>query len=283
MDRKEGTEIVNPGIIFFAGKEVISLKMFIKFLKYFSILVVIAAIIFFIFVPAYIDKSKNNVTLKVVDPQKANWYDSIPFIADLHCDALLWDRNNLKKHIYGHVDIPRMQEANMAFQVFTIVSKTPKGINIESNEVYFLDSAGKELIAVEGSVKKVDCINYYSKDSIRYVFKNGYPAIDKQNEYYYYQVLTEGNIELLAKKFKYISSTKDALTGELTKDFVDGAVVLYVYGNDKIQVFHPNKKFILSLLKDKEPAINNFIETNKINLKKSVDLISLFNYFNSLK
>jgi len=134
MDRKEGNEIVIPAIIFFAGKEVISLKMFIKFLKYFSILVVIAAIIFFIFVPAYIDKSKNNVTLKVVDPQKANWYDSIPFIADLHCDALLWDRNNLKKHIYGHVDIPRMQEANMAFQVFTIVSKTPKGINIESND-----------------------------------------------------------------------------------------------------------------------------------------------------
>ena len=156
-------------------------------------------------------------------------------------------------------------------------------INIESNEVYFLDSAGKELIAVEGSVNKVDCINYYSKDSIRYVFKNGYPAIDKQNEYFYYQVLTEGNIELLAKKFKYISTTKDALTGEITKDIVGGAVVMYIYVNDKIQVFHPNKSFVISLLKDKESVINDFIETNKINLKKPVDLISLFNYYNSLK
>ena len=105
-----------------------------KTLKYFAIVLVIAAILFFIFAPSYIDKSKNKVTLKVINPPKVSWYDSIPFIADLHCDALLWDRNNLKRHSYGHVDIPRMQEANMAFQVFTIVSKTPKGINIENND-----------------------------------------------------------------------------------------------------------------------------------------------------
>lgn len=101
-----------------------------------SILVIflIASIIFFGFVPRYIDKSKNIVTLKVVNPEKLSWYDSIPFIADLHCDELLWDRNLLKEHNYGHVDLPRMQKANMAMQVFTIVSKTPKGINIEQND-----------------------------------------------------------------------------------------------------------------------------------------------------
>ena len=104
-----------------------------KFLKYFAIFLLVAAIVFFGFVATYSDKKMNTVTLKVVNPEKISWYDSIPFIADLHCDALLWDRDNLKKHSYGHVDIPRMQEANMAFQVFTIVSKTPRGINIEKN------------------------------------------------------------------------------------------------------------------------------------------------------
>lgn len=108
--------------------------MFRTFLKIFAIILVTGAVIFFVFVPSYIDKSKNKVTLKIENPAKVDWYDSIPFIADLHCDALLWDRNNLKHHSYGHVDIPRMKQANMAFQVFTIVSKTPKGINIESND-----------------------------------------------------------------------------------------------------------------------------------------------------
>ncbi|SDM34053.1 Zn-dependent dipeptidase, dipeptidase homolog [Daejeonella rubra] len=88
---------------------------------------------FFIFVPRMIDSSKNKISIE--GPfERVSWYDSIPFIADLHCDALLWDRDLLKKHDYGHVDLPRMQTANMAFQVFTIVSKVPRGINIEQND-----------------------------------------------------------------------------------------------------------------------------------------------------
>ncbi len=110
--------------------------MFSKFIKYFLVLLTLALIAFFIFAPGIIDKQKNKVSLDVYKnpPAKVSWYDSSPFIADLHCDALLWDRDNLKEHRYGHVDIPRMQKANMAFQVFTIVSKTPKNMNIEQND-----------------------------------------------------------------------------------------------------------------------------------------------------
>lgn len=97
------------------------------------ILLLIGAIVFFGFAANYVDKTANTVSLKTDSVEKQNWYDSIPFIADLHCDALLWDRNFLKEHSYGHVDLPRMQKANMALQVFTVVSKTPRGINIEQN------------------------------------------------------------------------------------------------------------------------------------------------------
>lgn len=74
----------------------------------------------------------NKVTTTYTGTQ-SKAYQSLPFIADLHCDMLLWDRNFLDEHDYGHVDLPRMQKANMAFQIFTIVSKTPRGINIEAN------------------------------------------------------------------------------------------------------------------------------------------------------
>lgn len=104
-----------------------------KAFKLFLLILIPVAIIFFVFVPRYIDKSKNKTTVK--GPfQKNAWFDSIPFIADLHCDALLWNRDFLKLHDYGHVDLPRMQQANMAFQVFTVVSKVPFGINIEKND-----------------------------------------------------------------------------------------------------------------------------------------------------
>jgi membrane dipeptidase len=104
-----------------------------KFLKILLFILIIAIAGFFLFVPRYLDQTSNKVTLSGA-PIKNEWYDSIPFIADLHCDELLWDRNLLKKINYGHVDVPRMQQANMAFQVFTIVSKVPAGINIEQND-----------------------------------------------------------------------------------------------------------------------------------------------------
>jgi len=96
------------------------------------ILVGIAAVIFFGFVARYIDKSMNTISAQAVETSVL--YDSLSFIADLHCDMLLWNRNFFGLHKYGHVDLPRMQRAGMALQVFTIVSKVPRGINIERND-----------------------------------------------------------------------------------------------------------------------------------------------------
>ena len=61
-------------------------------------------------------------------------YDSLDFISDLHSDSLLWKRNLMKKSDYGHVDIPRLREANMGLQAFTIVTKSPKGLNMHEND-----------------------------------------------------------------------------------------------------------------------------------------------------
>jgi microsomal dipeptidase-like Zn-dependent dipeptidase len=54
-------------------------------------------------------------------------------VADLHGDALLWDRDLLKRGRWGHIDVPRLLEGSIALQSFTVVTKTPKGMNIEAN------------------------------------------------------------------------------------------------------------------------------------------------------
>jgi len=54
-------------------------------------------------------------------------------VADLHADSLLWERDLLVRGSRGHVDVPRMQEGNVAIQAFTVVTKTPKGLNINRN------------------------------------------------------------------------------------------------------------------------------------------------------
>ena len=88
---------------------------------------------FFAFVPNLVDRYINRTLHSSGPADKNGWYDSIPFVADLHCDALLWNRNLLDRHSYGHVDVPRMQEANVALEVFTVVTKTPRGINYDKN------------------------------------------------------------------------------------------------------------------------------------------------------
>jgi len=54
-------------------------------------------------------------------------------VADLHSDALLWDRDLLKRGTWGHTDVPRLVEGRIAVQSFTTVTKTPKAMNIEAN------------------------------------------------------------------------------------------------------------------------------------------------------
>jgi len=55
------------------------------------------------------------------------------FVADLHDDALLWSRDLLTRYSYGHTDLPRLQQGKVSLQVFSTVTKSPKGLNFERN------------------------------------------------------------------------------------------------------------------------------------------------------
>jgi microsomal dipeptidase-like Zn-dependent dipeptidase len=54
-------------------------------------------------------------------------------IVDLHADPLLWKRDLLERHSYGHVDLPRLQEGKTALQVFGVVTGVPFPIGLENN------------------------------------------------------------------------------------------------------------------------------------------------------
>lgn len=97
--------------------------------------IAILVLALFIFGPGLLDRSLNRTTgarLASVPDSVRTFHTSL-WVADLHCDALLWNRNLLQKQTRGHVDLPRMQQGNLALQVFTIVSKTPFGLNFERN------------------------------------------------------------------------------------------------------------------------------------------------------
>lgn len=47
------------------------------------------------------------------------------FVADLHADTLNWARDPLARSYFGHVDVPRLLDGNVALQVFTVVTRSP--------------------------------------------------------------------------------------------------------------------------------------------------------------
>jgi microsomal dipeptidase-like Zn-dependent dipeptidase len=55
-------------------------------------------------------------------------------VVDLHADTLLWNRELLQRARRGHVDVPRLLEGNVALQAFTVVTKSPRHLNLESND-----------------------------------------------------------------------------------------------------------------------------------------------------
>lgn len=67
------------------------------------------------------------------------------FVADLHSDSLLWKRDLARRSDIGHMDIPRLLEGNVALQVFSATTKSPKGQNYARNEA---DSDRITLLAV---------------------------------------------------------------------------------------------------------------------------------------
>ena len=94
----------------------------------------IFVLLFFFYIPKQQDAKRNAVNQQkmVVNQDSIDFHQSL-FISDLHADSLLWDRNLKIKHNHGHVDLPRMLEGNIGLQIFSVVTKSPKNLNLFSN------------------------------------------------------------------------------------------------------------------------------------------------------
>ena len=90
---------------------------------------------FFALAPAIVERGMNKVAptaLPQVTPETRALHARLA-IADMHVDTLLWQRNPLTRSGRGQVDLPRLIEGNVALQIFSSVTKTPKGQNYDAN------------------------------------------------------------------------------------------------------------------------------------------------------
>jgi membrane dipeptidase len=86
--------------------------------------------------PTLVDVGLNNIH-RVPSPaisSRAHDLHRRAFVVDMHADTLLWPKRDFfRRNDWAHVDLPRLQEGNVALQIFTIVTSVPYGQSIESN------------------------------------------------------------------------------------------------------------------------------------------------------
>ncbi len=80
-----------------------------------------------ILVPPRVDRMQNRVygVISPVSPRAQALHAKLT-IADLHADSLIWGRDLLERNDRGQVDLPRLREANVAVQVFSVPTQVPK-------------------------------------------------------------------------------------------------------------------------------------------------------------
>lgn len=90
---------------------------------------------FFLLGPQWVDRNANQV---LGDPGRAPTPEARALhaqliVGDLHADSALWGKDLLKRNDWGQVDLPRLVEGGAALQMFTAVTKSPRGQNYEQN------------------------------------------------------------------------------------------------------------------------------------------------------
>lgn len=92
--------------------------------------------------PGWIEDSLNQTVAHQpwpMSPQAQILHQSL-VVGDLHADSTLWDRDLLQRSERGHVDIPRLRDGNVAVQVFSAVTRSPRGQNYQHNAAGGLDN-----------------------------------------------------------------------------------------------------------------------------------------------
>ena len=94
-----------------------------------------AALVFFGLLPPFFESRLNRITgpqPSAVTARAAALHKTLQ-IADMHADTLMWRRDLLARGNRGQVDLPRLGDGNVALQILSSVSKTPKGQNYDAN------------------------------------------------------------------------------------------------------------------------------------------------------
>ena len=139
---------------------------------------------------------------------------------------------------------------------------------------------GKEIVTQDGSIQWVSIRDTIDGKPREYVFQSGFPPIDKNTSFHFYQILSAGPTSLLLHRKMELEKVSDVMSGTTHERFVP-VEQLYVYDGKTMRRFERDQKFVEQVFKDYPPQSQSYLKSHKTNFKNRAQLIELFDVMNA--
>jgi hypothetical protein len=154
-------------------------------------------------------------------------------------------------------------------------------IDLYNHEIDCIAANNDSLTIQDGIIRQFILLDS-AKSGRNYLFRSGYPAIDKNNANSFFLVLADGNIQLLKSSRKELRVNKNDMTGETNTEFVQYDDY-YVFHNGQITRLKRDKDYVLGLMSDQQKKMDEYLKDKKVNYKNPESVAVVFDYYNSLQ
>lgn len=150
---------------------------------------------------------------------------------------------------------------------------------LDDRPIFIADNKALQYFAKP--VKEFTLYNVTNQNQEVKTFRKGFPKLDDATTSSFYEVLSEGKVNLIKHTSKKIVEERGAGSINVSKQIKETSKY-YLGKGEQYTKIKKNKKSVLDILKDKGEMLNTYISTNSLNLSEDADLVKVCNYYNTL-
>jgi hypothetical protein len=166
--------------------------------------------------------------------------------------------------------------------------QTSKGIYNNINVMYselddqiYFKNKEQEMVQFADPVKDFTLSYQQDGNQVLAHYRNGYTNIAGSSNNAFFEILTDGKVQLLKKTTKKVREEVVYGSTESNKNFLT-TIRYYIVTPEKGILVKKDKKSVFAALGSKQNELEEYTKKNSIDFKKDDDLVKLITYFNSL-
>lgn len=154
-------------------------------------------------------------------------------------------------------------------------------LDVVSSELLLKSVGGEEGMLRPDFLSEIRFRDSTQENNPWILIRTGYPDLHLRQPNAFYQVISDGEIQLLKSIAKFIDTRKNELSGEVSKDFA-GLVEYYVFANNRIERLKREKSAVLAFMGKEAGKMSDWMNQHKGNFKNEDYLIEIFGHFNQI-